>query len=174
MKKRIFISFIAAVIVGLLAFAFAPGLQESLASLGAVGGGGCTTTVEGATTAGSVALTCRRAVVFYTEKTCTGKCGFHPALPAFAQADLDKLPGLQLVSFVYVRMMDDSKKPVDQPVTVCFTERAFDKVVNPKIYTYHPRDGWVQYFNDFDYQNNLLCTSYVGEASFALLGTPKP
>jgi hypothetical protein len=133
----------------------------------------CRQIVEGATTAGSRELNCRKALVYYNEVTCTGKCAFNPTLPFDAgDALAAHYSDLVVTSQLYVRLINEDKNPVDKWYAVCFKPSAYSHVTKPGIWSYHPDQGWTQgnYFKD-DMDN--MCHYHLGEASFVLMGSPK-
>ncbi|MFC1936411.1 hypothetical protein ACFLYP_01955 [Chloroflexota bacterium] len=170
MNKRVLIGIIAAAIIGLVAFAVAPITTDLFAQ---ISGGACKRFVEDTEEAGVLNLNCRRVLVYYAAGTCSGKCAAIPSLPYDAKTALENYPWLEPVSVVYVRVLDSKKEPADKLYTVCFSPRALDKVINPRILGFHPDTGWTSLPGYFHWETGDLCTNFFGESSFVLAGRPK-
>jgi hypothetical protein len=170
MKKKFLIGVAAAILLGLVVFAASPVGTDMFAIFG---GGACTRWAEGKTGAGVLDMGCRKALVFYGEGTCAGKCVGIPQIPVYAREALDDfLEGynLEVASYIYVRMMDEQKNPIHKPVSVCFKPTAVDDVVNGRVYVYdHHEKTWQSFFSYADAYGNI-CTTASGENSFALIG----
>ena len=170
MNKRVFIGIVIAVLIGTLAFAVAPISTDLFAQYT---GGACTRYVEKDEGAGAMYLNCRRTWVYYAEGTCAGKCAAIPALPADAKEALEGYPWLEAVTSVYVRVLNNKKEPIDKLYTVCFGPQIQGKVFNPRIMSFHPDTGWTVAPGYFNWDTGALCTNYIGESSFVLIGRPK-
>lgn len=124
--------------------------------------------------AGAFTIRCRGATVFYNAGTCTGKCAGIPSLPFDAKDALQALEVLVPASFVYVRMVDENKVPIDRWVTICFDAGTIDDVHNPKLRYYDTHtNSWLPQFNRLDPDSGAMCTEYFGEFSMAVLGGAK-
>jgi hypothetical protein len=159
---------ILALLLAALLFILAPVDGLGLADLSS----GCRQVVEGATTAGARELNCRKALVYYSEVTCAGRCAFIPILPFDAQDALAGWPGREVVSQLYVRTLNSERNPVDKWYTVCFKPNVENKVYKAGIWSYHPDTGWFaeSYFRD---AAGNMCHNHLGESSFVLMGWPK-
>ena len=171
MKKRVLYLTIAALVLGLVAFVFSPASDTMFA---ASKFGSCRKIVKGEVYAGAFRMPCRFATVYYAPGACIGKCAALSGIPKDARADLDLLAvrGYRIASYLYVRTLDKNKHPTDKAISVCFDKKAYDDVKNPQIFTYKPGTGWWFAYTYWD-SSGALCSSTVGETSFALVGEVK-
>ena len=158
---------IGVLILVLLAVAFLPGPIDAIAkSLK------CKQVVSDPN-AGAFRISCRGATIYYDAGTCSGKCAGNNSLPIDAGDALDAL-WLTPASFIYVRMIDENKVPIDRWVTVCFDANTIDDVRNPRIRYFVPSTkSWILTYHRFDPDTGAMCTDYKGEFSMVVLGVAK-
>ncbi len=171
MKRKLSV-LLAFVITTSLVFSMAGGISMATASPAyAQALATCRQEVVGHAEAGAMEVRCRRAVVFYGAGACVGKCVANPKLPNKTMEDLRSIELMQVVSWVYIRTLNEAREPVDVWTTTCFSKNIVDDVAHGSIFRYNTHtDDWVPVGYTWWHESGDLCANYYGEVSLALIG----